>query len=59
MTRPNRGAKSCSLGHHLEVSFTLQALRVFTQPFVGHTVTVFGATGFLGRYIVSRLGRYA
>lgn len=23
----------------------------------GHTVTVFGATGFLGRYIVNRLGR--
>jgi nucleoside-diphosphate-sugar epimerase len=22
----------------------------------GHTVTVFGATGFLGRYIVNRLG---
>jgi hypothetical protein len=24
--------------------------------YVGHTVTVFGATGFLGRYIVNRLG---
>jgi thioester reductase-like protein len=23
---------------------------------LGHTVTVFGATGFLGRYIVNRLG---
>jgi hypothetical protein len=23
----------------------------------GHTATVFGATGFLGRYIVNRLGR--
>jgi nucleoside-diphosphate-sugar epimerase len=23
---------------------------------IGHTVTVFGATGFLGRYIVNRLG---
>jgi NADH dehydrogenase (ubiquinone) 1 alpha subcomplex subunit 9 len=22
----------------------------------GHTVTVFGATGFLGRYLVSKLG---
>ena len=25
---------------------------------IGHTVTVFGATGFLGRYIVNRLGMY-
>jgi NADH dehydrogenase (ubiquinone) 1 alpha subcomplex subunit 9 len=24
---------------------------------VGHTATVFGATGFLGRYIVNRLAR--
>jgi NADH dehydrogenase (ubiquinone) 1 alpha subcomplex subunit 9 len=24
----------------------------------GHTATVFGATGFLGRYIVNRLGRF-
>ncbi|CAD0039481.1 unnamed protein product, partial [Aureobasidium pullulans] len=24
----------------------------------GHTATVFGATGFLGRYIVNRLGTY-
>lgn len=23
---------------------------------IGHTVTVFGATGFLGRYVVNRLG---
>lgn len=23
---------------------------------LGHTATVFGATGFLGRYIVNRLG---
>ena len=26
---------------------------------LGHTVTVFGATGFLGRYIVNRLGKEA
>lgn len=25
-------------------------------PSQGHTATVFGATGFLGRYIVNRLG---
>ena len=25
---------------------------------LGHTATVFGATGFLGRYIVSRLGMF-
>ena len=24
--------------------------------YIGHTATVFGATGFLGRYIVNRLG---
>lgn len=25
---------------------------------LGHTATVFGATGFLGRYIVNRLGTH-
>jgi NADH dehydrogenase (ubiquinone) 1 alpha subcomplex subunit 9 len=28
------------------------------NAFLGHTATVFGATGFLGRYIVNRLGTF-
>lgn len=28
----------------------------FTEALLGHTATVFGATGFLGRYVVNRLG---
>lgn len=31
-------------------------LEGFTEALSGHTATVFGATGFLGRYIVNRLG---
>lgn len=29
---------------------------VCSNDVLGHTATVFGATGFLGRYIVNRLG---
>lgn len=28
-----------------------------SDSIIGHTATVFGATGFLGRYIVNRLGK--
>lgn len=28
----------------------------FTEESLGHTATIFGATGFLGRYIANRLG---
>ena len=34
------------------------AVRPLCSPAtLGHTATVFGATGFLGRYIVNKLGR--
>ena len=44
-----------SIGLLLEV-VSLRCL--LDQPLIdkGHTATVFGATGFLGRYIVNRLG---
>ena len=44
-----------SIGLLLEV----ESLRcLLDHPLIdkGHTATVFGATGFLGRYIVNRLG---
>lgn len=44
-----------SIGLLLEV----ESLRcLLNHPLIdkGHTATVFGATGFLGRYIVNRLG---
>lgn len=40
----------------LEVKVVRSGLKILAEPAVGHTATVFGATGFLGRYVVSRLG---
>lgn len=40
----------------LEVNLARSGLNILAEPVVGHTATVFGATGFLGRYVVSRLG---
>lgn len=40
----------------LEVKLARLGLNILAEPVVGHTATVFGATGFLGRYVVSRLG---
>lgn len=40
----------------LEVKLARSGLNILAEPVVGHTATVFGATGFLGRYVVSRLG---
>lgn len=40
----------------LEVKITRSGLNSLAELVVGHTATVFGATGFLGRYVVSRLG---
>lgn len=39
-----------------EVGVPSDGSRVLTNGKLGHTATVFGATGFLGRYIVNRLG---
>ena len=47
--------KRMSIGLLLEV----ESLRcLLDHPLIdkGHTATVFGATGFLGRYVVNRLG---
>lgn len=35
---------------------TLPSVRL-AYTHLGHTATVFGATGFLGRYVVNNLGR--
>lgn len=43
------------VGQHLEVC-RLRHLVELSLIHLGHTATVFGATGFLGRYIVHRLG---
>lgn len=40
-----RSPRSHQFAHHL------------TECVLGYTATVFGATGFLGRYIVHKLGR--
>lgn len=40
----------------LEVKLARSGLNILAEQAVGHTATVFGATGFLGRYVVSRLG---
>lgn len=40
----------------LEVKIARSGLNKLAQLVAGHTATVFGATGFLGRYVVSRLG---
>ncbi len=50
-----RRANRRSIGLLLEVG-SLRCL--LNHPLIdkGHTATVFGATGFLGRYIVNRLG---
>lgn len=40
----------------LEVKIARSGLNILAESVVGHTATVFGATGFLGRYVVSRLG---
>lgn len=47
--------KLTSLGLQLEVD-SLRCLLGHPLIDKGHTATVFGATGFLGRYIVNRLG---
>lgn len=44
------------IDHLLEVKLARSDLDILAEPVVGHTATVFGATGFLGRYVVSRLG---
>ena len=44
-----------SIGLLLEVE-SLRCLEDDALIDKGHTATVFGATGFLGRYIVNRLG---
>lgn len=45
-----------NIDHLLEVKLAGLGLNILAEPVVGHTATVFGATGFLGRYVVSRLG---
>jgi len=37
---------------------SLIAESVYRHSSTGHTVTVFGATSFLGRYLVSKLGTF-
>ena len=45
-------------GRPLEVRFPGSfGSRSLLTRVLGHNVTVFGATGFLGRYIVHKLGR--
>lgn len=51
-----RNAKDVNIDHLLEVKLAGLGLNILAEPVVGHTATVFGATGFLGRYVVSRLG---
>lgn len=62
-TRPS--ASTPLLGQWLTIGSAERPLEVgdirvfpegFTEAMLGHTATVFGATGFLGRYIVNRLG---
>lgn len=43
------------IGQHLVVCY-IRPLIDLPLIHLGHTATVFGATGFLGRYIVHRLG---
>ena len=45
-----------SIGLLLEVE-SVHCLLDYPLIDIGHTATVFGATGFLGRYIVNKLGR--
>lgn len=52
-------AKDMNIDRLLEVKIARSDLNLLAKPVVGHTATVFGATGFLGRYIVSRLGENA
>lgn len=51
-----RDAKDMDIDRLLEVKIARSGLNILAEPVVGHTATVFGATGFLGRYVVSRLG---
>ena len=51
-----RNAKDMDIDRLLEVKIARSGRNILTKPVLGHTATVFGATGFLGRYVVSRLG---
>lgn len=51
-----RNAKNLDVDPLLEVKIARTGLNILAEPVPGHTATVFGATGFLGRYVVSRLG---
>lgn len=51
-----RNAKDMDIDRLLEVKIARSGLNILAEPVLGHTATVFGATGFLGRYVVSRLG---